>query len=211
MFKISSRQIVCLVLITFVCQMSFGRSTDESPTILQLDLSAFEGVSAGRGHPIFEFDPTTAKYASSRDLPAYVDINANVARGGRPTAKGIEQLSRKGFRTILNIENNIEAINRERLWVESAGMNYISIPLGWDRAPADEEIDEILRLLKDPNNFPIFLHCKHGEDRTGMVMGIYRVLVDGWSRQAAYEEMLELGFHKIFKALEDYFWRKTER
>ncbi len=40
-------------------------------------------------------------------------------------------------------------------------------------------------------------------------MGLYRVEVEGWSPEKAYEEMLKLGFHAKFKALDDYFRIRT--
>lgn len=39
------------------------------------------------------------------------------------------------------------------------------------------------------------VHCTHGQDRTGYVVGRYRVQKQGWSTHAAYAEMIQRGFH----------------
>ena len=40
---------------------------------------------------------------------------------------------------------------------------------------------------------PVFVHCLHGEDRTGLVIGAYRMLVERWSFDRAYAEMIAHG------------------
>ena len=51
----------------------------------------------------------------------------------------------------------------------------------------------------------VLVHCSHGHDRTGLFVGMVRVLLDGWSKDAAYEEMLEMGFHPELLGLQE-FW-----
>ena len=52
-------------------------------------------------------------------------------------------------------------------------------------------------------NHPIFVHCRHGADRTGMMSALYRIKHDGWSKQEAIDEMVHggLGFHSIWTNL----------
>lgn len=49
------------------------------------------------------------------------------------------------------------------------------------------------------------LKTQGGQDRTGLVVGTYRVWVNGWSKAQAYAEMKSFGFHPILKGLYD-FW-----
>jgi tyrosine-protein phosphatase SIW14 len=51
----------------------------------------------------------------------------------------------------------------------------------------------------------VLIHCSHGHDRTGLLVGLVRVLLDGWTKDAAYEEMLEMGFHPELIGLHS-FW-----
>jgi hypothetical protein len=48
----------------------------------------------------------------------------------------------------------------------------------------------------------VLVHCTHGEDRTGLVIGRHRVLADGWTKARAYREMLEHGFHPVLVGLQ---------
>lgn len=49
----------------------------------------------------------------------------------------------------------------------------------------------------------VLVHCTHGQDRTGFVVGQSRVLVDGWSKSQAYSEMLDYGFHPLLRGLRE--------
>jgi len=49
------------------------------------------------------------------------------------------------------------------------------------------------------------VHCTHGQDRTGTAVGLWRVMCCGWNKDAAYEEMLEHGFHLELHGLHE-FW-----
>lgn len=42
-------------------------------------------------------------------------------------------------------------------------------------------------------NEPVVVHCAAGSYRTGMVVAVYRTLVQGWTGKAAYEEMVSEG------------------
>ncbi len=52
-----------------------------------------------------------------------------------------------------------------------------------------------------------FVHCTHGQDRTGLIIAIYRLTKCDWSKKKAQQEMLKLGFHKEMLGLWR-FWKK---
>jgi protein tyrosine/serine phosphatase len=41
---------------------------------------------------------------------------------------------------------------------------------------------------------PVLIHCKHGQNRTGLIAAMYRVVYQGWSKQQALAEMRGGGF-----------------
>jgi len=67
----------------------------------------------------------------------------------------------------------------------------------------EDEVVAFLRLVTSAERRPLFLHCHHGAGRTGAFTAIYRVLVQGWSREDAVREMTEggFGFHAIWQEL----------
>ena len=53
-------------------------------------------------------------------------------------------------------------------------------------------LDRVLRALKAADR-PIYVHCEHGKDRTGLVIALYRVRYDGWTPERAAAEMAAMG------------------
>lgn len=149
--------------------------------------------------------------ASSIDseIPNFKQVNQNIYRGGRPSAEGLLELQKLGIKTIINLEDNRSAVKTEQKNLKSYPINFISIPTASLWSPKDKNVDHILNLLKDPNNFPIYIHCQHGQDRTGLMIGLYRVFDEGWKPVDAYQEMLANGFHQILFMLNRYFEHKT--
>lgn len=46
-----------------------------------------------------------------------------------------------------------------------------------------------------------FVHCEHGQDRTGLVVAVYRVRKCGWDVDRAETEMIDEGFHEHLLSL----------
>jgi protein-tyrosine phosphatase len=63
-----------------------------------------------------------------------------------------------------------------------------------------EDVVAALRVMTDPAAQPVLVHCKHGSDRTGVVVAAYRIVVQGWSKEDAIRELRDggYGFHGIF-------------
>ena len=142
------------------------------------------------------------------DLPRLRQVNSSILRGGRPTAQGLKILAQKGIKTIINLENSQSAVQFEKQNLRNSGIRLITSPMESFSTPDDNQVQAVLEALNDPKNFPIYIHCHHGEDRTGLIVGLYRV-EHGVSPADAYHEMLSLGFHKILFPLNSYFEAKT--
>src|ERR1700759_368957 len=90
-------------------------------------------------------------------------VDDHVFRGGQPTAEGFRSLAKMGVKTVVDLRHDGE--RAEEKLVKAAGMNYISIPMSGLTAPTTQQMAQLMSLLDDPAN-PVFLHCKHGADRT---------------------------------------------
>jgi protein tyrosine/serine phosphatase len=143
------------------------------------------------------------------DLPNLVKVNEDLLRGGRPTAAGMKKLKALGVTTILNIENSEEHIEADRKFAAANGLRFISVPFATFKKPTDEKVDYVLKIMRDRSMGRVYLHCKHGRDRTGMIMGLYRVEADGWHPKTAYQEMKDRGFRTILWELKDYYKDRT--
>jgi protein tyrosine/serine phosphatase len=72
--------------------------------------------------------------------------------------------------------------------------------------PEEADVIKFLRIVTTPAQQPVLVHCAHGSDRTGMMVAIYRIVVQGWSKQDALREMTAggYGFHTIWHDLVAY-------
>ncbi len=110
-------------------------------------------------------------------------VSPVLSRGAQPTREGFEQLRTRGIRTILDLRwlhGNDEAL---------AGLGLNSYRLRakqWH--PETEDVVRAMKVILTPEYQPVFVHCQAGKDRTGLVVAVYRILVDGWSVEDAIAE-----------------------
>ena len=137
----------------------------------------------------------------SHYLPNFHSVTEQIFRGGQPSEEGLDLLKQKGIATIINLREETTAIEAERAYVQSIGLHYISIPLRPFDIPTTESIEKFLILIHEKKHQPFFIHCLHGMDRTGLLVGLYRLKYSDWTYESTLEEMLALGFHQAFKNL----------
>jgi hypothetical protein len=83
---------------------------------------------------------------------------------------------------------------------------YYWLPLSvWDPA-TDDQTAEFLSLVNDQSKGPFFVFCTDGQNRTGEMTAIYRIIHDGWSTDRAVREMDDLGFGAYYYSLRSYVW-----
>ncbi len=143
--------------------------------------------------------------ADVSDIKNFHEVGTHLYRGARPGAAGLRTLAAVGVRTIINLDNDKSANAGEKVIAESLGLKYISIPMSGFWRPKDPQVIKALSAIGSPANWPIYVHCKHGEDRTGLVIGLYRVFTEKWTPALAWAEMLRLGFHPLLLLITDYF------
>ena len=130
------------------------------------------------------------------DVKNFGKINDHIYRGGQPDEDDYKKLATIGIKTVIDLREHPEGYAR-RL-TEDAGMRYINIGLNDKRAPTDVETNYFLQLVNDENNWPVFVHCAGGRHRTGVLLAVYRMEVDGWSARQAFEEMKDYKFYSRF-------------
>jgi protein tyrosine/serine phosphatase len=73
------------------------------------------------------------------------------------------------------------------------------------KAPTRQQVktflDKVDAARKGDSPGPVFVHCAHGSDRTGCLVGIWRVVNDGWGYDEAYAEMRKYYFGPKFTKL----------
>jgi protein tyrosine/serine phosphatase len=150
----------------------------------------------------FERPPEWAAPIVKDGLPNFHKVSDDLYRGAQPTAAGIRQLKDMGIKTIVNLRS----FNSDKGEIGDIEIGYEHIyAKPWH--PEEEEIVRFLKIVTDKQKSPVFVHCQHGADRTGLMCAVYRVAVCGWSKELALDEMIYggFGFHSIWKNLTDSF------
>jgi tyrosine-protein phosphatase SIW14 len=130
-------------------------------------------------------------------------ITPGVYRGAQPGSEGYATLKKMGIRTVVNLRTTVS----EKRAVEAAGMKSVEIPIGMFNNRDLEKVDKIVALMADPANRPVFVHCKLGQDRTGIVVAAYRMKIDGWPLNLAEAEMESFGFNGVWVNLRHFLHR----
>ena len=121
-------------------------------------------------------------------VPNFYQVSETLYRGAQPTAGGLRELQKLGVKTVINLRS-LHSDND----LLPEGMGYVSIPMkAWHIE--DEDMAQIVRLLQDTDRLPAFIHCQHGSDRTGVACAVYRMAVEGWTREEAISEMVDGGY-----------------
>lgn len=128
------------------------------------------------------------------DLPNFHVVHPFLLRGGAPTATGLRQLARRGVKTVIDLRAAPRQLALERREATAAGLRYVNLPMS-SAAPTPKEVQTFLRLVDNPRTRPVFVHCAHGSDRTGCLVGVYRVTHDGWTYARALQEMRRYWFN----------------
>ena len=126
-------------------------------------------------------------------VPNFQTVNSGVYRGGQPSEEGFRSLAAAGVTTIVDLREDDSRAKHEKKFVKSLGMKYINIPMKGMHTPERKQISHALKALNDDKGGPVFIHCKRGSDRTGVVLACYRMEHDGWTNQKALSEAREYG------------------
>ena len=145
------------------------------------------------------------------ELPNFHQVNAHLYRGAQPRPEGLRRLAALGVKTVVNLRAADENSRAEELEVRAAGLQYFNVPLPAYARPDAEQVERALALIDAPENRPVFVHCKHGEDRTGTVVAVYRISREGWTRERAEEEAEQRGMSRTQFEMRDYIADYYER
>lgn len=127
------------------------------------------------------------------ELPNFHQVNQQLYRGAQPKKGGLRRLASLGIKTIINLRANDEGSQAEQAEAAALGLRYYNIPMARAGSPTDEQVERALSLINATENQPVFVHCQRGQDRTGLIIAIYRITHDGWTSEQAKAEANHYG------------------
>ena len=136
-------------------------------------------------------------------------MNDQYFRGAQPEVRDYPALAALGVKTVIDLTR--DGRDDERGLVERTGMKFYRIPLKTSERPSAAAVEQFLKLVNEPANWPVFVHCQGGRHRTGAMTAVYRMSNDGWTPDRAYLEMKQFHFEgfpghpELKKFVYDYY------
>ena len=118
-------------------------------------------------------------------------VDKGVWRGPRPTDY---DAIRREFLSVISLEG-LQEDAKEKIALNT--VLVMSEPITFDeiyiRGITQVYLNAILQQVMIVPK-PVYVHCQHGEDRTGLVIAAYRVRQCGWTKEHAMEEARGHGY-----------------
>jgi protein tyrosine/serine phosphatase len=130
-------------------------------------------------------------------VPNLHRVTDNFYRSAQPTAEGFQQLAtRIGVITVISLR----AAHRDDPLADGLNLRLVRFPMHTWHIEREDVVGALRELRSATNSAPTLLHCQHGADRTGLITALYRVVYQGWTKDAALDEMLhgQFGYHAIW-------------
>ncbi len=178
-----------------VMSLLFGKLRLVSPVILLAILCAGAHPQQATDQSSTHAErPGKRKLIIKQGIGNFGEVTPNLYRGAQPNAVGYQELAKMGVSIVVDLRlTGKDAESRE---VRKLGMQFVAIP--WHcYFPKDKVFARFLELLRENRGKKIFVHCRYGDDRTGMMVAAYRMAVEGWTPEEARKEMKQFGFHHL--------------
>jgi tyrosine-protein phosphatase SIW14 len=132
------------------------------------------------------------RHLKSKGIPNFGEVTPTLYRGGQPSIDGFEALVHMGIAIVVDTGRS----KRDEALVKKLGMTYISLPW-YCPFPKDKVFAHFVEITKQNPGKKVFVHCRLGDDRTGMMIAAYRMAAEHWTAKQAMEEMHEFGYRGI--------------
>ncbi len=157
--------------------------------------------------------------SGSNEVTVEVDNFGKVAefyyRGAQPKGEEYSQLAAIGVKTIIDLRDDPKGY--AKTLADQAGLKYFNLPMSDKDYPASDAASKFLSLVNNKANWPVYVHCAGGRHRTGAMTAVFRMAMQGWGVNRAYEEMKDYDFytrwgHKAMKKFVfDYYSELNRR
>ena len=188
--------------------MRIGQFVSACALVVCVAVSPSLTTSAGA-----ESAPATVGLSAVR-IDNFGRINAGYYRGAQPEGRDYADLAALGIKTVIDLQ--ADGINHdEAQLVEAQGMRFYRIPMTTRVPPTPEQLATFLKIVNDPAQQPIYVHCLGGRHRTGVMTAVYRMENEQWTAERAFREMKDYRFgldflHPEFKKFV-YAYTRSER
>lgn len=119
----------------------------------------------------------------------YLSLSDSIATAGQPTEEQIAAIAENGYEVVINLglADTEYALKNEGALVRTRGMQYIHLPVIWER-PTKPDLERFFKVMEANQNKKVFVHCA-ANMRVSVFMALYRILRLGWTSEKAFEEV----------------------
>ena len=110
-------------------------------------------------------------------------------RSALPDERALPLLQTLKIATVINFLPESDA-----QWLQSSDIKQVQLSYRTNHVDDSDVLAAIRAIQAAEADGPVLMHCKHGSDRTGLMAAMYRVVVQGWSKEDALNEMTQGGF-----------------
>jgi len=97
--------------------------------------------------------------------------------------KSVVDLRRPGTNDLVNNPEVTPELVAEKKAVEAAGGNYFDV--GSEQIPDQATLDRFYAVMDNPDNYPVLIHCHHGEGRAPLFSAVYQIEYEGVPNEEA--------------------------
>ncbi|UOO91013.1 tyrosine-protein phosphatase [Vitreoscilla massiliensis] len=136
-------------------------------------------------------------------------VTPTLFRSEQLQAKDRALLPQNNIKTIINLRYFDRDDDQEEL--SQPGLKLMNHPLKSWRIKPKEIAAVLYEIEQAQKQGGVLVHCYHGADRTGLIIGMHRIVQQGWSIDEAKREMVEgpYGFHTVWRNIPKMYNQDT--
>ena len=131
----------------------------------------------------------------------FYQIDHSLYRSEQPSAELSQLIQTHQIDVIINLR----ARHKDPKIVQDPSIEYVHLPIHTWQINR-EDLLQVMRTIQQAKQKQqkVLIHCYHGSDRTGASVAMYRIIFQGWSIEAAKQEMKHggYGYHPIWKNID---------
>lgn len=130
----------------------------------------------------------------------FYQVTPFLYRSAMPNTDNIAILKEHQITTVISLIKDDDT-----KWLRNtAGIQLISYPTHADRV-TDDDVLTVLKMIEksEKQQQAVLIHCKHGQNRTGLFVAMYRVVIQHWTKAQAVLEMANGGYSNDLNDIKD--------
>lgn len=134
----------------------------------------------------------------------FYQVNSWLFRSEQPSDLLLPYLQQQKIEIVINLRTR----NEDLTLLKHQHIQLIHIPINtWNIQR--QQIVKVMQILQKAQaaHQRVLIHCYHGSDRTGTMIAMSRILLEGWTTKEALQEMKHggYGFHPIWINIDRLF------